>query len=496
MSNTQNESFCASQIQQDYLLALSLSCRRSPRINGNKRPYENSAISGAVGEVGPVKAAKRQWMMKKSISGSSKPTVADEGSPEKKSRDNLKEDGRQLEQSATTYTEGSKSTFAPATTHGLNLTAIKEGYGASQEPISSLSGGNGPPVSGQAHTLTTGEASLSNSFFPFLILGNNPHGMALSVPTQSLSSNPLAQDIPSHHKTVENIVATIIHSYHTVLLVNDPRHRPLIPTASQPYAEMASKSDLLQDKFISMRTKGPSYRALGRALLPPPYPPCPLFFSRWMISRLFAFGHPTLIYALGSVTTTSEVLTARDVYRNATGAGINIMPVYGSIRFSPRNVGNFISVLFSKGPAIAKFVSLQNVMPTFAAMLEVIQAEKIPYYTKGTLLSWLLVCDFAESGLVEPPTARDLATRLWIILTEGKGGKGALRGLMKDLEGHGFSGVDEIEEFLERVYGEVKRYLNTQFQAQGGEHMFRPEGLWYSDIEHCLCKVVRSAKFT
>src|SRR5207302_5215896 len=158
-----------------------------------------------------------------------------------------------------------------------------------------------------------------------LTLENNDHGKALSVPTQSLSSSSLARDIPSHHKTVENIIATIIHSYHTISLINNPQHPPLIPATSQRYVEMASKSDLLQDKFISMRTKGPSYRAIGRALLPPPNPPCPLFFSRWMISRLFAFGHPTLIDALSSVTTTSEALTARDDYKSATGAGLHII---------------------------------------------------------------------------------------------------------------------------------------------------------------------------
>jgi len=495
MSNTQNESFCASQIQQDHLLALSLSCRRSPRINGSKGPYDRLDMRGTVRETGSVRSVKRE-MVKKSPSGSSKLTVAGEGSILTKPRDNLKEkEGSQLEQTATTYAEGSKPTFVPAATHGLNQTAREKSCGAFQEPLSSLSAGNDSPISGQAHTLITGKAASSNSVSPFLTQGGNPHGGALSIPTQSLGSTPLAQVIPSHYKTVENIVATITHSYHTISLVNDPRHRPLIPPTSRPYAEMASKSDLLKDKFISMRTKGPSYCALGRALLPPPYPPCPFFFSRWMISRLFAFGHPTLIGALSSVTTTTEVLAARDIYKNATGAGINIMPAYGSIRFSPSNVGNHVSLLFSKGPAIAKFVSLQHVMPTFAAMLEVVQGEKIPYYTKGTLLSWLLVCDFAESGLVEPPTAKDLATRLWIILTEGKGGKGALRGLMKGLEGHEFSGVDEMEKFLERVYGEVKLYLNTQLQAQGGEYLFRSQGLWYSDIEHCLCKVVRSAKF-
>jgi len=495
MSNAQNESFCASQIQQDYLLALSLSCRRSPRINGNKGPYEKTAMSGAVRETGSVKSVRRETMQK-SPSGSSNITAAGEGITQTKSHDNLKEkEGRQLEKTATTYTEESKSTFVSATTHELDPTARGKSHGAFQEPLSSLSAGNGSPISGQAHTLMTGKAAPSNYFFPFLTQGSNPYGGALGVPTQSLGSDPLTQVIPSHYKTVENIVATITHSYHTVLLVNDPRHRPLIPATSRPYAEMASRSDLLQDKFISMRTKGPSYRALGRALLPPPYPPCPLFFSRWMISRLFAFGHPTLVDALSSVTATNEVLAARNIYKNQTGAGINIMPAYGSIRFSPSNVGNHVSILFSKGPAIAKFVSLQNSIPTFAAMLEIIQEEKIPYFTKGTLLSWLLVCDFAESGLVEPPTARDLAIRLWIIMTEGKGGKGALHGLMKGLEGHEFTGVDEIEKFLERVYDEVKRCLNTQLQALGGEYLFRPEGLWYSDIEHCLCKVVRSEKF-
>ncbi|KAG0641858.1 hypothetical protein HOY80DRAFT_1038272 [Tuber brumale] len=495
MSTTQNNSACASQIQQDYLLALSLSCRRSPRNNGNKRPYEESAISRSATETVPVKFPRRR-MVKKPASGNPNPASPSRGPIQKKGAlNNLQKVGGRLEQTATTDTEKGKSTFTPATTNKLNPAAGEGSHGTSQEPLPSLTAINNFSIPDQAHALLTGETAPSNSGFPSLTLGNSPHDRALSVPTQSLSSSSFAPDIPSHHKTVENIVATIIHSYHTILLVNDPQHRLLIPATSQPYVEMASKSYLLQDKFISMRTKGPSYRAIGSALLPPPYPPCPLFFSRWMISRLFGFGHPTLIDVLGSVTTTSEVLTARDVYKNATGAGINTVPAYGSIRFNPSNVGNYISIFFAKGPAIAKYVSLQKVMPTFAAMLEVIQAEKIPYYTKGTLLSWLLVCDFAESGLVEPPTARDLATRLWIILTEGKGGRGAWRGLVKGLEGYEFANVGEVERFLENVYGGVKCYLNTQLQAQGGEYLFRPQGLWYSDIEHCLCKVVRSEKF-
>ncbi|RPB02123.1 hypothetical protein L873DRAFT_1802560 [Choiromyces venosus 120613-1] len=494
MSTAQNESAAISQIEQDRLLALSLSCRRSSRKTGDKRPYEGSSISQSVSEIEPVRAVKKQTV-KKSTSGTAKPPVPGIGaSPKNVHKVLKKKKGKPLKKTVTTSGEDSKSTLTPAATDESKPTAGKKSHEASQKPSSSLSAGQEFSIFDKVHTLQTRKSALSNSFLSSS--ENHPHGAILSLPTQSLSSKSLPQHIPSHRQTVENIVATIVHSYHTILLVRDPQHRPLIPVASLHYAEMASKSNLLQDKFISMRTKGPSYNAIDRALLPPPYPPCPLFFSRWMTARLFAFGHPALIAALRDVTTVDEVLTARNVYKAATGVGINTMPAYGNIRFNPDSVPSHITTLFAKGPVIANFVVLQEVMPTFAAMLNVIQAEKIPYYTKGSLLSWLLVCDFAEAGLVEPPTARDLANRLWIISTEGKGGKGSWRGLMKELENHEFTSVAEIEEFLVRVYSDVKGYLRTRLQELGGEYVFRPQGLWYSDIEHCLCKVIRSEKFS
>src|SRR5207237_2546342 len=114
-----------------------------------------------------------------------------------------------LEQTATTDTEGSKLALTPVTTDKLNPMGRSGSHRASQEPLPSLTAGNDFSISGQAHTLLTGKAAPSNSGFPSLTLENNDHGKALSVPTQSLSSSSLARDIPSHHKTVENIIATI-----------------------------------------------------------------------------------------------------------------------------------------------------------------------------------------------------------------------------------------------------------------------------------------------
>ncbi|KAL7265887.1 hypothetical protein RUND412_011584, partial [Rhizina undulata] len=147
--------------------------------------------------------------------------------------------------------------------------------------------------------------------------------------------------------------------------------------------------------------------------------------------------------------------------------------------------------------------------PTFESAIQHLRSLGIPYYTAGTLLSWLLCCDLADLELIKPPTAKDLSERLYAIHKTGKGGKGALEGFLKitgievkhesKLNGdHAGKNVDELtRDNIEARLVQIHRHLVEEIRGQKVETLFsRPGGcLWYSDLEHCLCKIVRAERY-
>lgn len=212
--------------------------------------------------------------------------------------------------------------------------------------------------------------------------------------------------------------------------------------------------------------------------------------------RLFAFGHPDLISALGTVKKPRDVLDAREAYKKTSGLGVNSLPAYGNVRFDPKRVPGYVDKLFMDGPkllaAIAEAKGRMGGVVLFNDMMELIEEAEIPYHSSGTLFQWLLACDFAElQAFVAPPTARDLACRIECCVKRKKGGSGAWNGLVRDVEKSDWPEltVDNLTDYLEGIYRGVKEKLGTQ------EVLFGERGFWYSDLEHCLCKVIRAAKY-
>lgn len=212
--------------------------------------------------------------------------------------------------------------------------------------------------------------------------------------------------------------------------------------------------------------------------------------------RLFAFGHPDLISSLATIEAPKDVLKARATYSKSSGKGVNSIPAYGNVRFDPKRVPGYVNRVFEGGQKLfAAMVGARQKeggMIRFHEALELIGKASIPYYSSGSLLQWLLACDLAElDGVVVPPTARDLAVRIGCCANEKKGGSGAWNGLVKGTKYGDWPKltVGILTDHLEGIYHGVKEGLGTQ------EVLFRDRGFWYSDLEHCLCKVIRAEKY-
>ena len=313
---------------------------------------------------------------------------------------------------------------------------------------------------------------------------------ALDSPPIFITSSALS---PSVAITVKNILTTIIHSYHGVCLHVMPSDQLAIPSSSLPYAEAINSSPLVADKLMAFRARGPSFSAISSRLLPHPTPVTPIFIIRWMTMRLFAFGRLDLIESLASMETAADVLAARELYQTTTGAGVNTLPVYGNVCFDPRRVPDYIDKIFEKAHVLSSFLATRKA--TFEDTMQKIKEMQVPYHSGGTIFQWLLTCDLAEVGLVYPPTPRDLAMRLWTCGFKKKGGKGAWEGFTKGIDVTQFEDILSVEDYLIKVYEGVKEKLHTDLAVWGGENIFREEGFWYSDLEHCLCKVARAEKY-
>lgn len=321
-------------------------------------------------------------------------------------------------------------------------------------------------------------------------------------PTRNSYVNiPQSTPSTSQQATISSILAVISKSLSGLLLRQGSITLGQIPPEHQTYASAIFRSPLLADKLLAFRTSGPSFNAIRNTLLPPETVTPPsvsnsLFLTRWINMRLFAFGHPNMISALGSVEMPQDVLDAREAYKLSSGLGVNSLPVYGNVRFDPKRVPGYVDRLFTDGPklfaAIAKAKERGGGVILFNQMMGLIEEGEIPYHSSGTLFQWLLACDLAElNAFVAPPTARDLACRIECCAKRKKGGSGVWRGLVKDIQENDWPEltVDNLTNYLEGIYRGVKEGLGTQ------ELLFGGKGFWYSDLEHCLCKVIRAAKY-
>lgn len=318
-------------------------------------------------------------------------------------------------------------------------------------------------------------------------------GPYVNIPNIPLSS--------AQKSTIAAILAVISKSLSGLRLRRGSVTPRQIPPGHQTYASAISRSSLLADRLLAFRTSGPSFNAITNTLIPteantPPPEINSLFLTRWISMRLFAFGHPDLISTLGTVEKPQDVLDAREAYKKGSGLGVNSLPAYGNVRFNPKRVPGYVNRLFTDGPML--FIAMTEakeraggVMP-FNEMMGLIEEAGIPYHSSGTLFQWLLACDFAElKAFVAPPTAQDLACRIECCVKRKKGGSGAWNGLVRDVEESDWPEltVDNLADYLEGIYRGVKEGLGTQ------EVLFGERGFWYSDLEHCLCKVIRAAKY-
>lgn len=301
--------------------------------------------------------------------------------------------------------------------------------------------------------------------------------------------------------TTSSILAVVSKSFSGLRLSQNSITLKQIAPEHRLYASAICRSPLLADKLLAFRTSGPSFSAIRNALVPPKTATSPLeinalFLTRWIIMRLFAFGHPDLITALGNVQIAQDVLDSREAYRKSSGLGVNSLPAYGNIRFNPKRVASYVDRVFVVGHnlfgAIAQAMATKGRVILFHEMMKLIEEAAIPYYSSGTLLQWLLACDLAElEGVVTPPTARDLAVRIECCAKRKKGGSGAWKGLVSGMEEVDWPEltVDNLIQYLEGIYHGVKEGLGKQ------DALFGDRGFWYSDLEHCLCKVIRAAKY-
>lgn len=316
-----------------------------------------------------------------------------------------------------------------------------------------------------------------------------------------IPGTPKSTPSTTQRSTISGILAVISKSLSGLRLRQGSITPTQIPPEHQTYASAISRSPLLADKLLAFRASGPSFDAMKNTLLPseavtPLLESNPLFLTRWISMRLFAFGHPDLISALGTAEIPLDVLGAREAYKESSGLGMNSLPVYGNVRFDPKRVPGYVDRLFTNGPklfsAMAEAKDRGDEVILFNEMMKLIEEGGVPYHSSGTLFQWLLACDLAELNTsVAPPTARDLACRIECCARRKKGGSGAWNGLVKDIEENDWPEltVDNLTNYLEDIYRGVKEGLGTQ------EVLFGAKGFWYSDLEHCLCKVTRAAKY-
>lgn len=329
---------------------------------------------------------------------------------------------------------------------------------------------------------------------------NSINPPSLGVTKSSYVNIPQSTPSTTQRSTISGILAVISKSLSGLRLRQGSITPTQIPPEHQAYASAISRSSLLADKLLAFRASGPSFNAIKNTLLPSEVTPLsesnPFFLTRWINMRLFAFGHPDLISALGTVEIPRDVLSAREAYKKSSGLGINSLPVYGNVRFDPKRVPGYVDRLFRDGPklftAMVEAKKRGGGVILFNEMMKLIEEGEVPYHSSGTLFQWLLACDLAElNASVAPPTARDLACRIECCAKRKKGGSGAWNGLVKDIEENDWPEltVDNLTNYLEDIYRGVKEGLGTQ------EVLFGAKGFWYSDLEHCLCKFTRAAKY-
>ncbi|KAI5840004.1 hypothetical protein DFP73DRAFT_612724 [Morchella snyderi] len=281
-----------------------------------------------------------------------------------------------------------------------------------------------------------------------------------SSPSPGCLVEPSGNSLDSRQITKINILTVISKSLGGLRLRQNQLLLRRLHPDFQAYASAISRSALLADKLLAFRTSGPSFIAISNTLLPSTDTEVnAVFLIRWVIMRLYAFGHPDLIISLGTVKTPKDVLEARVAYKKSTGLGINSLPAYGNVRFNPKHIPGHIEKIFNIVPElfarICEEKKIGGSILLFNRMIELIGEAGIPFHSPGSIFQWLLACDLAElDGIVAPPTARDLAKRVERSVKKKKGGSGTWNGLIKDIEEHHWPEVTEdiLTDHLEWIF--------------------------------------------
>ncbi|KAL2060543.1 hypothetical protein VTL71DRAFT_9184 [Oculimacula yallundae] len=268
----------------------------------------------------------------------------------------------------------------------------------------------------------------------------------------------------------------------------------------EAYIKSAFSSEVLSDKLFPLRHTGSSMQFILKSM---PIPSNPFELSainifQLCIWRTFAFGTCDRLAAIeledeveGDDGPDLDHLCA--IIRGSGNGALKLaVPAYGQLQILKAKVPSMLSSFWELAQDISASITAKMAPPTFANLHNLLIAKSISSVPQYGLIPWLLISDFFEYGLCQPPTLHDLAEHM----TNGKaaGPCNAIKIIALETGEVAPADADELANVLGAIFEVLqkppKKCPTIEKLAEDCKAI-QGRVLSVVDLEHALCKISR-----
>ncbi|CZT05845.1 uncharacterized protein RCO7_03966 [Rhynchosporium graminicola] len=265
------------------------------------------------------------------------------------------------------------------------------------------------------------------------------------------------------------------------------------------FIKSAFSSEMTSDKLFPLRHTGSSMQFIVKNLPVPssskPQELSAINIFQLCIWRSFAFGSCDRLTEIKLQESDKEPdfkhLTST-IQKWGRGPVKLPVPAYGQLQIIKAKIPSMLQSFWELSQTIASSLTSKTSAPTFANLHNFLVAKEISSVPRYGLIPWLLVSDFFEYGVCQPPTLRDLAEH--ITNSKAAGPSKAIKFIADRTGETPPANADDLAKAL----GAVLRILQTPPEAcptvyklaEDCKAIQRRE-LSVVDLEHALCKIAR-----
>ncbi|KAI9839104.1 MAG: hypothetical protein M1837_002243 [Sclerophora amabilis] len=247
--------------------------------------------------------------------------------------------------------------------------------------------------------------------------------------------------------------------------------------ATRAFIQQACQRPASGDKYTGFRRQGPSWKVMHDHWDPTQVV---LGVQRLLVIRLVGMGQLPLIAQLSACVDVDAMTATLEAHLQSWGNS----GIYGMLVIPTSRVVEVARRAWEEGGAAwATWWAEHGATGSFAELQAMWGRLQLPYLNAGGLLIWLVGCDLADLQLGQPPTALDLARKIYS--GGGSGPRQAVERIAYKVDrAWAHKPPTVLAERLTRVLGR----LNEVEPETGGAP------LHMGDVEHLLCKLTREAK--